>query len=100
MSEFKRYKRIDEAELRPVTEEDVKLGKKITKGSDNLPAISVSKFDLENGSPKIGDMIARNPEDHSDQWLVAEKYFKKNFAPVEENKGAKKTKSIKEFKNS
>lgn len=32
-----------------------------------------------NGSPKQGDMIARNPENHDDLWLVSKKYFEENF---------------------
>lgn len=28
-------------------------------------------------------MIARNPKNHEDQWLVAEKYFKDNFEEIE-----------------
>lgn len=41
--------------------------------------ISVSDADKENGSPKVGDMIARNPKNHNDKWLVAKKYFKDNL---------------------
>ena len=33
--------------------------------------VSISEADLNNGSPKIGDMIARNPKNHNDKWLVA-----------------------------
>ena len=29
-------------------------------------------------------MIARNPKDYSDQWLVAEQYFKDNFEQLVE----------------
>lgn len=49
---------------------------------DDISRVSISKADLENGSPKPGDMIARNPKDHSDQWLVAEKYFQDNLEPA------------------
>lgn len=41
------------------------------------------KSEIENGSPKIGDMIARNPKNHEDQWLVAEQYFNDNFEPIQ-----------------
>lgn len=44
--------------------------------------ISVSEQDKLNGSPKPGDMIARNPNNHADQWLVAQKYFKDNLEPA------------------
>ena len=43
------------------------------------PKISISPADKQNGSPKKGDMIARNPMNHEDQWLVAKKYFEENF---------------------
>jgi hypothetical protein len=32
--------------------------------------------------PKEGDMIARNPKNHKDQWLVAAQYFADNFEPI------------------
>lgn len=49
---------------------------------ENMEHISVSEADVKNGSPKIGDMIARNPKNHDDQWLVAEKYFNDNLEPA------------------
>ena len=76
MSEFKQYKRKAIAELRKVTEAE-------TFAALPLNGISISEVDLQAGSPKIGDMIARNPENHNDQWLVAEDYFKANFEKVE-----------------
>ena len=48
---------------------------------DNV-AISISEVDLNNGSPKLGDMIARNPKNHKDQWLVAKQYFEDNFEEI------------------
>ena len=44
--------------------------------------ISVSAEDIKNGSPKVGDMIARNPKNHADKWLVAAQYFADNFEPL------------------
>ncbi|WOD45011.1 hypothetical protein [Hwangdonia lutea] len=41
--------------------------------------VSISEADLKAGSPKIGDMIARNPNNHDDKWLVAKAYFDDNF---------------------
>jgi hypothetical protein len=49
-------------------------------GTD-MDGISVSDTDAAAGSPKDGDMIARNPADHSDRWLVNEEYFLANFEP-------------------
>ncbi len=44
-----------------------------------LIGVSISEQDKQNGSPKIGDMIARNPKNHNDLWLVARKYFEDNL---------------------
>jgi hypothetical protein len=76
MSEFKQYRRKAIAELRPVTDSEV-MSISLTSN------ISLSPADKENGSPKIGDMIARNPQNHNDQWLVAAEYFEANFEEIE-----------------
>lgn len=70
MSEFKQYRRSQIAELR------------IWESGDDMSLISVSAPDREAGSPKRGDMIARNPKNHDDQWLVAAQYFADNFEPA------------------
>ena len=80
MEEFKEYRRTQIAEMRKVTQNDIDL----YKAGDTIPAsfqfkVSISDSDLKNGSPKIGDMIARNPKNHTDQWLVAKQYFEDNF---------------------
>jgi hypothetical protein len=80
--EFIKYRRTQIAEMRPVTEEEIELGRLIICKTSNRKAISVSEADLQNGSPKSGDMIARNPKNHDDQWLVAEQYFKDNFEDI------------------
>lgn len=75
-TEFKRYRRTQVAELRPY------------EPGETLDArVSISAADLEAGSPKAGDMIARNPENHADQWLIAADYFAANFeaAAVDDN---------------
>ena len=63
------YRRKHIAELRP-----------FVPGED-LDRVSISAPDVEAGSPKLGDMIARNPKNHDDQWLVAAAYFADNFEP-------------------
>jgi len=70
--EFKQYRRKQIAELRPYRE-----------GEELSDRVSISAADRENGSPKPGDMIARNPNDHNDQWLVSKEYFEENFEPLE-----------------
>jgi len=76
MEQFKKYIRTNIAEMRPITTEETKDG---LSGS----SISISLADRENGSPKLGDMIARNPLNHNDEWLVASDYFKENFEEIE-----------------
>ena len=72
MSEFKQYRRSQVAELR-----EWRPGERFPAG------ISVTAEDLKAGSPKAGDMIARNPKNHADQWLIAAQYFADNFEPKE-----------------
>jgi hypothetical protein len=64
---FKQYRRKQIAELRPYIEGEV------------LEGVSIAAVDAQAGSPKVGDMIARNPKNHADQWLVAAAYFADNF---------------------
>lgn len=44
----------------------------------DMSRVSVSASDEEAGSPQPGDMIARNPKNHDDKWLVAAAYFADN----------------------
>jgi hypothetical protein len=88
MKNFKQFKRSQIAEMREVTEADINVFN--NHGFIHIYEypfgnnISISDADKNNGSPKIGDMIARNPKDYSDQWLVAEQYFKDNFEQLVE----------------
>ena len=65
---FKPYRRTQIAELKPYV-----------PGQNDMRMVSVSEADRDNGSPKAGDMIARNPKNHADQWLVSRAYFEANF---------------------
>jgi hypothetical protein len=69
---FRQYRRKQIAELRPYV-----------AGEDLAGLVSVSAVDALVGSPKAGDMIARNPKNHKDQWLVAAQYFADNFEPTD-----------------
>ena len=68
MSEFKQYRRKSVSEMRPYVEGETLDGK-----------VSISEADLKAGSPKLGDMIARNPKNQ----LVAKAYFEDNLEPIE-----------------
>ncbi len=85
---FHKYRRKNIAECRPITNYDVEHFLEKEKALyvlvwDKPIPVSVSLEDMKNGSPQIGDVIARNPDNHYDQWLIAEKYFKDNFEEVE-----------------
>jgi hypothetical protein len=71
MTEFTKYRRKAIAELRPY------------EPGESVGDVSINPEDARAGSPKAGDMIARNPENHKDQWLVAAAYFAANFEPVD-----------------
>jgi hypothetical protein len=71
MTEFKQYRRKSISEMRPYVEGEILDGK-----------VSISQADKDNGSPKLGDMIARNPKNHEDQWLVAKQYFEDNLEEI------------------
>ena len=71
MTEFKKYRRTQIAEIRAYEPGEVL--------SDR---VSISPADREAGSPKSGDVIARNPKNHNDQWLIAADYFAVNFEPL------------------
>lgn len=78
--EYKEYRRTQIAEMAEVDQEQIDLFKIFgILAVNNVIKVSISQEDLKNGSPKIGDMIARNPKNPYDQWLVAEQYFKDNF---------------------
>lgn len=49
-----------------------------------MDGVSISDADKSNGSPKVGDMIAFNPKDDSDRWLVAKQFFDDNYEFVSE----------------
>lgn len=67
MTEYKQYRRTQIAEMA-----------RWTPGFD-MTDVSISAPDKAAGSPIAGDMIARNPKNHADKWLVAAQYFSDNF---------------------
>jgi hypothetical protein len=70
MSEWKTYRRKGLSEMREWTTDL------------DMTRVSVSAEDKAAGSPKEGDMVARNPSNHADQWLVAKAYFEENLEPA------------------
>ena len=68
---FKEYTKTNPVEMRPYVENEA------------LPVgITISAADVRKGSPKVGDMIVRNRENHNDKWLIPEDYFTANYTEV------------------
>lgn len=65
MEKFKRYSRRGFVEARPYV------------SGEDLTGISVSTEDQRQGFD--GGFIARNPNNHDDQWFISADYFKKNY---------------------
>jgi len=63
----------------------------------NIDELSILQEDLEALSPKKGDMIARDPNNPDDMWLVPKYYFEANFALPSE--GVESQPRTKTFKN-
>ncbi len=85
MERFKKYKYTQIIEMRPITEWDIKayqVDKEIYLIENTEFKVLISDTDRQNGSPKIGDMIARNQKNYNDQWLVTKQYFENNFEPM------------------
>ena len=73
MTTYKQYRRkqVSEIEIRAY------------QHGDDLDGVSISDADHNAGSLKSGDMIARNPRNHADKWLVAANYFADNYEAVQ-----------------
>ena len=69
MAEWKKYRRKGFVTLRPYIE------------GEDLSGISVSDAD----TPQPGGMIARNPQNHQDQWYVAKDFFDKNYEEADKD---------------
>lgn len=71
MPGFQQYRKKQQlAEMRPY-----ELG-------ESVEGLSISDADRANGSPKAGDFIARNPENHADRWLVSAKFVTDNYVAL------------------
>lgn len=48
----------------------------------DMEGVSISQADRDKGSPKEGDMIAVNPQNGHDRWLVSADFFAANYEPA------------------
>lgn len=76
MSDWNQYRRTNIAEMRAyVPGEDRDQTKISVSGPDLLLALS-DEEEFNRG------FVARNPQNHDDQWYVARAYFDANFEPL------------------
>ena len=68
MSEFREYQKSSFITARPYVP------------GESLERVSVSPHDIDKGHPMDGDMIACDPNNTDDQWLVSCNYFHNNYA--------------------
>ncbi len=69
--DFNLYQKVTVTEIRRYVE------------GEKLPAeINIADYYLKKGSPKTGDMICRNRNNHDDMWLIDEDYFKTHYMQV------------------
>ena len=73
MDRFKKYRKTQIGEMRPYIQ------------GESMENISITPEDFRSDSPKLGDMIARDPNNHKDQWLVSEKFFNNNYELATDN---------------
>ena len=75
MTEFKRYRRKNISEMRDLNDDEKKY-------PDSLLTSGISVSDEDKRIP-LGEFImgkiARNPNNHKDQWYVNPTYFEENF---------------------
>ena len=69
---YKTYEKTKTTEMRPYID-----GEHIDEDY-----VSINRGDKENGSPKAGDMIARDPSNHDDMWLISREFFVENYCTV------------------
>jgi hypothetical protein len=73
MSDFKQY----------MLKQEQKLEMRTYVPAEDMTNIVVSAYDTAAGSPKAGDMIARNPQNPNGlTWLIAAAYFTANYKPT------------------
>lgn len=70
MDEWKEYRKKGITSIRPYIP------------GESMDGISIGAEDKQNGSPKKGDYIARDPENHADQWLVSANIML-NYVPLD-----------------
>lgn len=78
MEQWTIYRRAHMAEKRPYVLGELEMRPWVSGDT----GFGVSDMDRDAGSPKVGDMIARNPRNYDHQWLIAAKDFADHYEAV------------------
>lgn len=70
MNDWKQYKR-----------KGITVARPYIPGED-LSGVAIHDVLRAAGHPKEGDVVARDPNNHADQWLLSEQYVKDNLEPA------------------
>lgn len=79
--QFQRYVSTIELEMRPVLQseiDDYAIQEEIYL-DDNRTTVIIAPWDKERGSPKLGDVIARDIKKPDEQWLIRKEMFEKHY---------------------
>ena len=49
----------------------------------SMDAVSMGPEDRASGHPREGDMVARNPANPSDMWLLTKEFFEANYVSAD-----------------
>lgn len=49
---------------------------------EDLAHVGISTEVKLNDGPKQGDWVARDPDNHADQWMLSAEYVAKNYEPA------------------
>jgi len=67
---WEQYRRVAIAEMRPYEE------------GEDMTNITLNERERQEGHPRAGDMVGRDPLDHSKMWLITKEYFDVNFRRI------------------
>ena len=61
---------------------ELRFRSKIVELRPYVPGEKLTCFGVKDNPREVGGMVARDPNNHKDQWYVSDKYFRNNFEPI------------------
>lgn len=89
MSDFKKYKKVEHLEMRELEAFEIdrfaETGTLIFFEDNDHENLNPKKIFPQGKTPKLGDMVARDSNNHDLQWLITKKQFEENFEQQKTN---------------